>query len=104
MICGAVYAEIHAIPGITAKLLADFLEDTGIAVEPQINLQDWQVTGRVFAAYATRRRKHGDGQSKRLLADFIIGTHAAQHCDRLLTLDPKRYSQGFPNLKLLTVH
>jgi predicted nucleic acid-binding protein len=101
VICGAVYAEVHAIPGMTPKLLEAFLKDTGIVVEAHSALEDWRMIGQVFAAYAERRRKNGDGQGKRLLADFIVGAHAARHCDQLLTLDPKRYSQGFPALTLL---
>jgi predicted nucleic acid-binding protein len=100
VICGAVYAEVHAIPGMTSKLLEEFLKDTGIAVEANHHLEDWRVTGQAFAV---RRRKDGDGQGKRLLADFIVGAHAAGHCDQLLTLDPKRYSQSFPGLTLLEV-
>ena len=103
VICGAVYAEIHAIPRMTPTLLAEFLADTGIAIEAQTSLEDWRFSGRVFAEYAFRRRKSGDGAAKRSLADFIIGTHAATHCDRLLTLDPQRYRQGFPALTLLEV-
>jgi predicted nucleic acid-binding protein len=38
---------------------------------------------------------------KRLLADFIIGSHALAQADRLMTLDPKRYRQDFPELKLI---
>ncbi len=103
VVCGAVYAEVHAIPGITPKLLEEFLKDTGIAVEATHHLESWRVTGQAFAAYAVRRRKDGDGQGKRLLADFIVGAHAAGHCDQLLTLDPKRYSQSLPALTLLEV-
>lgn len=103
VICGAVYAEIHAIPHMTPALLNEFLNDTGIAIEAQTSLEDWRLTGNVFAQYAVRRRKNGDGIAKRLLADFIIGTHAATHCDRLLTLDPQRYKQGFPALTLLEI-
>ncbi len=103
VICGAVYAEIHAIPRMNPALLSEFLSDTGIAIEAQTSLEDWRLTGSVFAQYAVRRRKNGDGAAKRLLADFIIGTHAASHCDRLLTLDPQRYKQGFPALTLLEI-
>jgi predicted nucleic acid-binding protein len=38
---------------------------------------------------------------RRLLADFIIGSHALAQADRLMTLDPKRYKQDFPELKLI---
>jgi predicted nucleic acid-binding protein len=101
VICGTVYAEVHAIPCITPQILAKFLKETGISVEPVTTLDDWTVIGRAFSEYADRRRNNGDGQGKRLLADFVVGTHAAQYCDQLLTLDPKRYNQAFPKLKLI---
>ena len=37
---------------------------------------------------------------KRLLADFIIGSHALAQADRFMTLDPKRYERDFPEPKL----
>jgi predicted nucleic acid-binding protein len=36
-----------------------------------------------------------------LLADFLIGSHALVQADRLLTLDPHRYSQDFPEVRLM---
>jgi predicted nucleic acid-binding protein len=56
--------------------------------------------GRRFARYAVHRRKSGPGKPKRLLADFLIGAHASLQADRLMSLDPTRYKQYFPELKL----
>jgi predicted nucleic acid-binding protein len=36
---------------------------------------------------------HFPGSKKRLLADFIIGSHALAHADRFMTLDAKRYAR-----------
>jgi predicted nucleic acid-binding protein len=38
-----------------------------------------------------------------LLSDFVMGAHAMLQADRFITLDPRRYSQDFPELKLLAI-
>jgi len=48
-----------------------------------------------------RRRKAKTKEAKRLLIDFLMGAHAHQTADRLLTLDKNRYEIAFPNLKLI---
>ena len=103
VICGTVFAEVHAIPKMTPVLLEEFLSDTGVSVDPAISLADWSAIGVAFGEYAVRRRAKGDDQPKRLLADFAIGAHAFALCDRLLTLDRTRYRTAFPNLSLLGV-
>ena len=100
-ICGTVFAEVHAIPRMTPALLAEFLSDTGITVDPAVSLADWSTIGLAFGKYADRRRANGGGQPKRLLADFAIGAHAFASCDRLLTLDVTRYRTAYPTLTLL---
>jgi predicted nucleic acid-binding protein len=101
VICGTVFAEVHAIPRMTPLLLREFLTDTGVTVDSSLALADWSAVGTAFAKYAERRRRNGDGQAKRLLADFVVGAHALSTCDRLLTLDPVRYRTAFPKLKIL---
>jgi predicted nucleic acid-binding protein len=56
--------------------------------------------GRRFARYADQRRKSAHGHPKRLLADFLIGSHALLQADRLMSLDASRYGQYYPELKL----
>jgi predicted nucleic acid-binding protein len=101
VICGPVYAELCAHPLAKTKFVDQFLLDTNIAVDFETDEAVWKDAARALADYATRRRKLGDGQPKRLLADFIIGAHSLLHADRLLTLDPRRYKQSFPKLRLL---
>jgi predicted nucleic acid-binding protein len=61
----------------------------------------WVEAGRRFARYAKRRRRSAGQGTKRLLADFIIGSLALAHADRFMTLDPRRYARDFPELKLV---
>ena len=60
IISGVVYSEIHAAPNMTPALLQDFLGDTGIHIDTATSLEDWSLSGEVFAAYADRRRKSGE--------------------------------------------
>jgi predicted nucleic acid-binding protein len=101
VICGGVFSECHAIPNMTAEVLREFLDDTGVAVETSNSIENYSAVGQVFAAYANRRRKSGGGEPKRLLADFIVGAHAARSCDQLMTLDRSRYETSFPDLRLV---
>lgn len=51
-------------------------------------------------AYAARRRTSGGGTPRRVLADFVIGTHAASRAAQLVTLDAQHYAACFPDLKV----
>jgi predicted nucleic acid-binding protein len=101
--CGTVFAEIHAVPGMTGALLRQFLSDTSIEVEPATTQSDWRLTGERFCEYAARGRASRGGDPKRLLADFAVGAHASNACDQLLTLDPDRYRTAFTDLTLVSV-
>jgi predicted nucleic acid-binding protein len=101
VICGPVYAELRAHPLVKSKFVDQFLSDTNIVVDFEMDEPVWKEAARAFAEYANRRRKSGGDQPKRLLADFIIGAHSLLHADCLLTLDPDRYRQSFPKLPLL---
>jgi predicted nucleic acid-binding protein len=102
LVVGApVYAELLAHPKVTESFVNGFLADTGIDVDFVFQQSVWLEAGRRFAGYARRRRRSTHDGRKRLLADFIIGSHALNQADRLMTLDPKRYKQDFPELKLI---
>ena len=100
VICAPVYAEVLAHPLATQDFVDRFLEETGIAVDFDLDEAIWRKSATAFALYAERRRRSGGGSSKRLLVDFIIAAHAALRADRLMTLDPARYRQDFPKLRL----
>jgi predicted nucleic acid-binding protein len=100
VVSAPVYAELLAYPKATESFVNEFLADTGIAVDFEFPESLWLEAGRRFARYAKRRRPAHQGP-KRLLADFIIGSHALAQADRFMTLDPKRYERDFPELKLM---
>jgi predicted nucleic acid-binding protein len=102
LVIGApVYAEVLAHPKATETFVNDFLASTGIVVDFEFPKSVWVEAGRRFVRYATRRRRAGREEPKRLLTDFVIGSHALEQADRLLTLDPKRYQRDFPELRII---
>ena len=113
-----VYAELAAhFP--TLEQLERFLADTGIRLVPS---QPAALTraGRAWAAYARQRgtgflcpvcgrmqqlscQQCGTSLRGRqhLVSDFLIGAHAAEQTDRLLTRDRGYYHTYFPELRLV---
>lgn len=101
VICAPVYAELLAHPKVNQDFVDAFLLDTRVTVEFALDESVWRGAARAFSAHAARRRsRHGD-QPRHLLVDFIIGAHATEKSDRLLTLDASRYRTDFPQLVLL---
>jgi hypothetical protein len=96
-----VFAELYAYPGATAEYVRRFLDQTGVVVDYRLEERVWTETGLRFARYAARRRQSTGKSPRRPLADFLIGAHALVQADRLLTLDPTRYAQDFPEVRLL---
>ena len=101
VVSAPVYAELLAYPKATESFVNDFLADTGIAADFEFQQPVGLEAGRRFARYAKRRRRSAHQGPKRLLADFIIGSHALAQADRFMTLDPKRYGRDFPELRLI---
>jgi predicted nucleic acid-binding protein len=101
LIAPVVYAELLAYPKATESFVNGFLANTGITVNFELEESVWVDAARRFARHANQRRKMGQGEPKRLLADFLIGSHALLQADRLMSLDPTRYRHYFPELKLV---
>lgn len=97
---GIVFAELLALPSRTESMLDEFFLETGIRIEWQLSEAVWREAGRAFQGYIQRRRSAKDGFSKRILADFLIGGHAAVSRYRLLTFDQRLYRAAFPELKM----
>ena len=100
VVSAPVWAELHAAPGATEAFVARFLADTGIEADLDLDEAVWRRAAMAYAGYATRRRASAGGEPKRLLIDFLVGAHAQERADRLLTLDPQRYRSAFGELRI----
>jgi len=98
-----VFAELIAAPGRTEAFVGSFFEETGIAVDWDLDEPVWRSAGRAFRSYAERRRRQRDAGARRILADFLIGAHAHHRGYRLLTLDERLYKAAFPTLTIETI-
>ncbi len=100
LISAPVFAELLAAPGRTDGFVTRFLDDTGIAVDWNLDEPVWRTAGKAFQAYAERRRKQRDSGTRRILADFLIGAHCQVRSYRLLTLDERLYRIAYPQLRI----
>ena len=100
LICAPVYAELLAYPKASESFVEQFLQETGISVDFDVTEAIWRDAGLRFSRYASRRRRSGGGQPRRLLVDFLVGAHALIKADSLFTLDRERYAKDFPELHL----
>ena len=101
VISGPVFVELSAIPGIDFERTEETLRKISAAIDFDLGEDVWRLVANRFSAYANRRRRSGGGQTKRLLADFVIASHALLQADRLMTRDASRYAQDFPSLRLI---
>ncbi len=102
VVCGPVYGELIAYPGTSAAFVDGFLRTTDIAVDVDLDRELWQDAGKRFAEYAVRRRESGGEAPRRILADFVIGAHAASRTSGLISFNSADYRNTFPELRVIS--
>ena len=91
VICDIVYAELA--PAVEDRAALDaVLRELGA----QVTVIDTAIAWEAGTRWGQYRRAGGPRQ--RILADFLIGAHAAVTADALLTRDEGFYSTYFPEL------
>lgn len=105
VISDLVYAEL-AVHFPEQEKLDRFLDDTGLRLEPS-KAEALYRAGRAWSEYTRRRPAVSCPQCgaslqprRHVVADFMIGAHAAVQADHLLTRDRGYYATYFPELKL----
>lgn len=94
-VCAVVVAELGRYFA-TAQDLQDFLADCQIDHDP-LDMSSAMEAARIMCEYA-----HNQGPRLRVAPDFLIGAHASQQADALLTTDAGFFRQYFKDLKVVT--
>ncbi len=89
--CGVVWGETRAAFSSDEDFLRA-LHTLGVGFSAQTE-QAATLAGITWKKYRARGGKRG-----RVIADFLIGAHAASQCDRLLTRDRGYYKKYFGSL------
>ena len=91
VVCDAVLAETRAVFG-NSDLFSGALEALGIEYAPS-SRKAAELAGGTWQEYRAR-----GGKRDRIVADFLIGAHAAEDAERLLTRDRGFYRSYFQSL------
>lgn len=93
--CEVVWAEVATAYAHDLGGLVSILERIGVAFSSMTREAALEAARRW---HTHRRRRPAE---RRIAADFLIGGHAAIHCDRLLTRDAGFYRSCYKGLRLV---
>ena len=88
---------------VWAETVGWFEGDAGRAAVAQlrIDFEPMRLDAAAAAGRAWRDYRESGGPRQRLIADFLIGAHAAMQADRLLTRDRGFYRRYFAGLEVV---
>ncbi|MDQ3196513.1 MAG: type II toxin-antitoxin system VapC family toxin [Pseudomonadota bacterium] len=93
--CPIVWSEVSTTFSDERALISS-LETIPVAFS-ELDRASAFVAGKLWEKYRENR-----GPRTRMLADFLIGAHALERCDRLLTRDSGFFRTYFKNLEIIT--
>jgi predicted nucleic acid-binding protein len=94
VVCDAVVAEMHAMLEASESTM-DSIASLGIRYLP-VSEQS-----AVRAGHMQRRFRQRGGRRERVIADFLIGSHAMMQCGALITRDAGFFRDYFKGLRLI---
>lgn len=95
VVCDIVLAEVAARVNPIDELM-DSLAEMGVNFSPMSE------QAAMRAGIMQRRfRERGGKRGERVIADFLIGSHALLHCNALITRDNGFYRDYFKGLKII---
>ena len=94
VVCAVVVAELGRYFA-TAQDLLDFLSDCQLDHDP-LDMSSAMEAARILREYARNQ-----GPRVRVAPDFLIGAHASQQADALLTTDAGFFRQYFNKLNVM---
>jgi hypothetical protein len=77
------------------------IEALQASLPPRMLTEELPASAAFLAGHAHAAYRRAGGERTQILADFLIGAHAAVTHRSLLTRDPRRVSQYLPGVELI---